>query len=81
MPEVSDRDDDQQVESHCEQRDAREQDVKDYGLSTMLHWLPAGSIQELWKAEFSSFQGLHNQRENRRREAAELWQLCHRSPS
>ena len=45
LPVMGDGDDDQQVESHSEQRDARQQYVKEYGLSTMLLWLPAGGVE------------------------------------
>ncbi len=45
MPEVGDRDDDQQVKSHSQQRDATQQDVKEKGLSMMLYWLPARGVK------------------------------------
>lgn len=45
MPEMGDGDDDKQVESHSEQRDARQQDVKENGLSTILHWLSTRGVK------------------------------------
>lgn len=65
-PEVGDRDDDQDVESHCEQRDAGKQNVQKNGLIVMLQQLPTGGVEELWKAELLSIQVLHEQKGKRR---------------
>lgn len=39
LPEVGDGDDEHQVVRHSEQRDAGNQDVNEYILSSMLRWL------------------------------------------
>ena len=51
--EVGDRDDDQQVKSCSEQRAEGKQNVN-HGVKLRRYWLPAGAVEELWKAEFSS---------------------------
>lgn len=56
---MGDRDDDQDVESHCEQRDAGKQNVEKNGLIVMLQRLPTGGVEELWKAELLFIQVLH----------------------
>ena len=61
---MGDRDDDEQVENHSEQSDARQQTVNEQGLEVRTHRLPAGGV-DVGKAEFSIFQGLHCQRERR----------------
>lgn len=63
---MGDRDDDQGVESHCEQRDAGKQNVQKNGLIVMLQRLPTGGVEELWKAELLSIQVLHEQKGKRR---------------
>ncbi len=45
MPKVGDRDDDKQVKSNSQQRDARQEDVKENSLSLMLCWLSAGGVK------------------------------------
>ena len=51
--EVGDRDDDQQVKSCSEQSDEGQQNVNQHGLKVRTYWLPAGAVEELWKAEVS----------------------------
>lgn len=63
---MGDRDDDQDVESHCEQRDAAKQNVEKNGLIVMLQRLPTGGVEELWKAELLSIHVLHEQKGKRR---------------
>ena len=65
---MRERDDDHQVKSHSEQRDGGQQNVIQHCLKVRTHWLPAGGVEELWKAEFSSLPGLHHRA---RGEAAE----------
>ena len=51
--EVGDRDDDQQVKSCSEQSDEGQQNVNQHGVKVRTYCLPAGAVEELWKAEFS----------------------------
>ncbi len=73
---MGDGDDDQQVESHSEQRDEGQHSVNQHSFSVWALWLPAGGVKELWKAKFTFFQGRHHQRKTMQGEATELWQLC-----
>ena len=59
MPEVGDRDDDQQVESCSDQSDEGQQDVSEQGICLSWRSLPAGFVEELWKAEFIPLGSLH----------------------
>ncbi len=57
MPEVGDGDDDQQVESCSEKRDERQYNVNKQSIKVRRLRLPAGGVEELWKAEFRLFYG------------------------
>ena len=76
MPEVGDRDDDQQVKNHSDQTDAGQQNVNNCGFRVRAHYLPAGGV-DVGKAEFIFFHGLAYQRE--RGGSTESWQLSDQS--
>lgn len=63
IPEMRDGDDDEQVESYSEQRDGRQQDVKQRRVDVMLRRPPAGLIEQLWKAGIGFSQGVHEHRD------------------
>lgn len=67
MPVVGDGDDEQQVESYSEHRDAEQQHVQKHGLSLRRRRPPAGAVEELWKAELGF---LHYQRQEEMLRAA-----------
>ena len=58
---MGDRDDDQQVKSSSEQSDEGQQNVNQHGFKVRTYWPPAGTVEELWKAEVSSHQGFHQE--------------------
>ncbi len=62
LPEVGDWDDDEQVKSHSEQRDGGQHDVNEQCSRPRRCRLPAGGVEELWKAELCSVLNLHLQR-------------------
>ena len=62
---MGDGDDDQQVEKRSEQGDAGQYDVNQHGLGVVMLLLPAGGVEEMWKAEFTPLKGLHHQRKGR----------------
>lgn len=57
--EVSDGDDDGQVERRGEQRDGRQQNIGQHDLVLRPHRLPARGVEELWKAKVAALLGLH----------------------
>lgn len=61
-PKVRDRDDDKEVEWYSQQSDGWQQNVKKEGLDSMLHRPPAGHVEQLWKAEITSFEGVHQRK-------------------
>lgn len=73
LPEVVDRDDNQQVKNYSQQSDAGQQIVYESCLQVRAFDLPAGGV-EFGKAEFIFFHGLLYQKECERG-AAQFWQL------
>lgn len=60
LPKVRDRDDDQQVQEHSNQRNKGEQDVDQHSFIVRICWCLAGVVQ-LWKTEFISLHCLWDQ--------------------
>ncbi len=59
---MGDGDDDEQVESHSEQRDEGQHNVNEQCFRPRRRGLSAGGVEELWKAELCSDLNLHLQR-------------------
>lgn len=61
LPEVRDRNDDQQVERCREKRHEDHQTFSEYDSGSICCGSPAGCVQEMWEAQFITFKGLHLQ--------------------